>query len=215
MYVSSHQNQPALKCPICESLLQKRDYDHAMSQLEKALLDKFVHQHRKDTRIFQQIVSELKAAHLKQTRMIVENDKKQRKMIQKKTASERKIERAKMSASIDHLKARHKEQLQQTRELYGAEGEKSLGQLKADYESKLAELVKKYEKLVEDVAAQLGQSQLDTEPVRQQASNEEAENNELAGKQDYDEKILELQRLRQLQLISQMIKEIAQKRETT
>ena len=212
--LSSPQNPPALKCPICESLLQKRDYDHAMSQLEKALLDKFVQQHRKDARVFQQVISELKTANLKQVRMIVDNDKKQRKLIQTKTASERKMEKARMSENIDHLKTRHKEQLQQTRELYSAESEKSLGQLKADYESRLTELVKKYEKLAEDLAVQFEQAQDVPDPVGQQATSE-AENGESAGKQDYDEKILELQRLKQLQLISQMIKEIAQKRETT
>ena len=81
-------------------------------------------QHQQDIKAFQRTISELKNAQLKQLKMIIDNEKKQRGLVQKQFEQKTKTEKRRFDQEARQLKDKYKTQLEQTRQLYSAQNER-------------------------------------------------------------------------------------------
>jgi hypothetical protein len=210
------------RCPVCKKGLEFDEYKRALKELQRAQNIR-VKQHKEDLKVFRNSISELKSAQLKQLRILMENEERRYKTLHKKFEKQRKDEKRKFTEETMNLKNRYKVQIEQTRELYSSYSEKLVNKAKLDNENMLSQVIKRYEELAENSIKQIEglrahSSTLSTNDIHETLVEEpqiatRQDNIISGGKGNKDEKSLELERLKELKLIGQMIKEIAQARE--
>ena len=159
-------------------------------------------------------------------RMIIVNEKKYHRAMYKKLEKQRNDEKRKFTEEKKNLINKYKTKLEQTRAVYSSYNEKMVNDIKMDQANMLSQLVKRYEEFAGKLFDQLEElHQLDYSrfsrqdvisnmSVAKESQSPSSQDRSITGRQENtDEKSLELERLKELELIGKMIKEIAQARE--
>jgi hypothetical protein len=192
-------------------------------------LEKYQQKDLEEKKDFERRISELKSGYIKQIRAISINEKNRRKLLQKQFNEQTRKDRKRFNQDLRQIKRKYQLQAEQVRTLYNDQNVKLHEALTAEHSNKLSELMKKYEELAfsatqkfEMIKANLDelQSHLNKVPAPVQTSSlektslqqESAINADKT--EDLQEKMLEIERLQKIKQIGEMIKEIAQKRET-
>jgi DNA repair exonuclease SbcCD ATPase subunit len=209
------------ECPVCKSSLSEVQYKRALIELQKTLLHNNQQKHREEKQEYMTRIAELKALQKRQVRSVIAREQDRRKALQEKLNQQTRKDRKKHKHELQQTKSRYQAQLEQLRTFYTDQTAKLQGELRSEYDNKLSELIKKYEDLsfnttqkLEMIHENIGElvrasSTISKEPEQRQESVIGDRTEAL------EEKLLEIQRLKKIQEISEMIKEIAQAQHET
>lgn len=192
-------------------------------------LEKYQQKDLEGKKDFERRISELKTGYIKRIRAISINEKNHRKLLQKQFNEQTRKDRKRFNQDLRQIKRKYQLQVEQVRTLYNDQNVKLHEELTAEHSNKLSELIKKYEELAfsatqkfEMIKANFDELQshrnkvpapVQTSPLEKTSLQQESAIN-ADRTEDLQEKMLEIERLQKIKQIGEMIKEIAQKRET-
>lgn len=230
MLLTAGHHEPASKvrCPICKTTLSEDQYKKAINDMQKTMLYNYKQNHRKESQEYRAKIAELNALHKSQIRSITMEGRNRKKALEEKYREQKRNERKKLREDLKQIRRRYQVQTEQLRTFYSEQTAKLQAELSSEYSSKLLDLTKKYEDLYSNITRKLEsiepnliikelESRLkNTLQVAQASMDIEVKEPQLQGssiasskREDIEEKRLEVERLKKIQEISEMIKEIA------
>jgi DNA repair exonuclease SbcCD ATPase subunit len=213
-----------VECPVCKSSLSKDQYKKALQELLKTLLRNYRQKHREEKQEYRTKIAELKVLQKKEVRSVMTQEKNRRKALQVKLNEQTRKERKKHRQELQQIKRKYQVQLEQVRTSYADQNTQLQDQIRTEYNNNLSQLMKRYEDLAINSAQRLEMIQSSigelekllkaAQVVQTSAVDERVEQQESVGgyrTEDPEEKRLEIERLKKIREISEMIREMAQK----
>jgi hypothetical protein len=214
------------KCPACKTSLSKDDYRKALQESRKALFHNYKQELRELKRQDKNRISELKVLQQKQVRLVIAKERTRKRTLQEKLNKKTQIERNRLRQELREVKRKYQTKLEELRTVHADHNARLEAQLRQEYSNNLSELMKKYEEfaanstqqleVIHSSIHQLGEH-LKRDRVVQAPPVEVVQQQEIGveGKQEVEERRLEIERLNKIREISEMIKKIALQRQET
>jgi hypothetical protein len=211
---------------LCNSSLSQDQYKKAILDLQKTIFRNYKQKHREERKEWRAKIGELKALHKSQVRSVIIQEKNGKKALEEKYREQTRKERKKFRQDLKQTRRRYQAQAEQLRTFNSEQTANLQAQLRSEYGDKLLEMTKRYEDLSANITQKLEvvnaniiselQNRLNNAaPVAQSPIDNEIGEPQREGgiptskKEDIEEKRLEIERLKKIQEISEMIKEIA------
>jgi hypothetical protein len=226
-----HPSTPEVECHICKNPLSHDEYEKAQVKLQKILLRNYQLKHREVEEKHRKEITELKALQMRRLRSFITQEKNQKKQLMIKLQEQMKRQRKRHRNEVKQVKRKYLLQMEQLRIFSADQATKLQGELRAEYSSNLAELIKRFEDLASNTTQKLETINGSIEGLEIHLHNnvleairnpsslvvdkalEEQEKESILGvrREDLEEKRLEIERLKKIGEISEMIKEITRK----
>lgn len=227
----SEKRSSPVPCPVCKTSLTQDRYKKAISALQKTLLRTYQERHREERQKYRTKLAELKALHKSQVRSKIIQEKNRRKALDKKYIEQIRKERKKSRLDLRQVKRRYQMQAEQLRTMNYDQAANLQAQLNSEHSSELLKLTKRYEELAENIGKKFEEfnATISSELQNRSKTTSVVDQNRFdtaiiepggaiipTGKrEDIDEKRLEIERLKKIREIGEMIKEIAAQRHET